>query len=105
MGTQGTQLQPEAVEPAPPTQPWGITTRVAFRFCFVYFGLYCLLTQIVTDLFSPTKDDIPDPSTLWPLRQLVVWTAVHIFRVTKPLAYNSGSGDKTFGWVLLFACW
>jgi hypothetical protein len=24
-------------------------TRVAFRFCFVYFGLYCLLAQIVTE--------------------------------------------------------
>jgi uncharacterized membrane protein YphA (DoxX/SURF4 family) len=101
MGTQGTQLQPEAVEPAPPTQPWGIATRVAFRFCFVYFGLYCLLTQVITGLVPLPNIDIPDPSTLWPTRQIVTWTAVHIFRVTKPLVYFSGSGDKTFDWVLL----
>lgn len=77
-------------------------TRIAFRFCFVYFGLYCLLTQISTSLAPLPNVDIPDPSSLPPTRQIVIWTASHIFRLTKPLIYaETGSGDRTFDWVLL----
>jgi len=100
MAAQGVQLQAEpAIAPA---AHWSLATRIAFRFCFIYFGLYCLLTQILTGLIPLTKVDIPDPSTFFPTRQLVTWTAVHVFGVTKPLVYFSGSGDKTFDWVLLF---
>ena len=101
MGAQGTRLQTEPVQLNPQIQQWSLPTRVAFRFCFVYFGLYCLLTQISTSLVPLPNVDIPDPSTLWPMRQIVTWIAVHIFRLTKPLVYFSGSGDKTFDWVLL----
>src|ERR1700722_11332433 len=88
-----------------PALPWSFASRIAFRFCFVYLGLYCLTTQIVTSFFSPTQgSDIPDPSTLWPMRPLVFWTAAHIFGVKTTLAFdvNSGSGDSMFGWVLIF---
>jgi hypothetical protein len=69
----------------------------------VYFGLYCLLTQISTSLVPLANVDVPDPSTFWPTRQIVFWTASHVFRITKPLVYtDSGSGDKTFDWVLQF---
>jgi uncharacterized membrane protein YphA (DoxX/SURF4 family) len=54
---------------------------------------------------SPNQGvDIPDPSTVWPLRQLVVWTAARILDIKAPLEYdgNSGSGDGMFGWVLVF---
>ena len=71
----------------------------------MYFGLYCLATQIVAGLFSPNQgDDIPDPATLWPLRQIILWTAVHILHVRTTVAYdnNSGSGDGMFAWVLVF---
>ena len=81
---------------------WSLATRVAFRFCFVYFGLYCLLTQISTSLLPLPTIDLPDPSTFWPTRQIVTWTAEHLFRVKHPLVYLSGSGDKTFDWALLF---
>jgi hypothetical protein len=82
---------------------WGLARRVAFRWCFVYFGLYCLLTQVVTSLFPIPKLDIPDPSTLSPVHQVVSWTAAQVFHVTTPLIYTgSGSGDKTFDWVLVF---
>ncbi|HUO14080.1 MAG TPA: DoxX family protein [Verrucomicrobiae bacterium] len=87
---------------AQPTK-WSWTTRVAFRFCFVYFGVYCLCTQIITSFVPVPSFDVPDPSTFWPIRPIVFWTAAHIFRVNKPLVYiGSGSGDKTFDWVLLF---
>jgi uncharacterized membrane protein YphA (DoxX/SURF4 family) len=88
------------------TRPRGsLATQLAFRFCFVYLGTFCLTTQIVPTLFSPSQGSvIPDPATLWPIRQIVFWTAEHIFRVAAPLSFgnNSASGDDTFGWMLAF---
>ncbi len=80
---------------------WSVGSRIAFRFCLVYFGLFCLLTQIFGSLV-PIPLDFPDPSNFWPTRQIVTWTAVHVFGVTHPLVYMSGSGDKVFDWVLVF---
>ena len=92
------QVQPEIRAPQ-----WRFTQRIAFRFCFVYFGLYCFSTQIITALFPVRNIDIPDLSTFWPIRPIVFWTAAHVFRVSQPLVYSgSGSGDKTFDWVLVF---
>lgn len=99
------QLQTEPIQPSPRIPEWNLGVRVAFRFCLVYLGLYCLATQIITSLFSATQGaDIPDPATLWPLRPVVFWTAAHIFHVAAPLSLdgNSGSGDCMFGWVLAF---
>jgi hypothetical protein len=100
MGTQSPieQLQHEAQ-----MARWSLASRVSFRFCFAYFGLYCLATQIFTSLFPIPNVDIPDLSARWPLRQIIFWTAAHVFRVPTPLVYSySGSGDKTFDWVLVF---
>ena len=104
MATQAAQLQVTAIPCAMPVRRWSLATRVAFRFCFVYFGLYCALTQISTSLVPlPPSIDVPDPSTLWPMRQIVLWTAKHILGITTPVMYaDTGSGDKTFDWVLLF---
>jgi uncharacterized membrane protein YphA (DoxX/SURF4 family) len=96
MATQTEVLQSAAVT------RWTPALRLAFRFCFLYFGLYCLLTQIFTGLI-PTTADIPDLSTLWPVRPIILWTAAHIFHITQPLVYTgSGSGDKYFDWILVF---
>jgi hypothetical protein len=82
---------------------WNLFTRVAFRFALVYFTLYCLTTQVISELLPIPKVDIPDFGSLWPMRQIVFWTAAHIFHVGHPLVYSgSGSGDKTFDWVLAF---
>lgn len=81
---------------------WSRSTRVAFRFCFVYFGLFCLMTQILGSLIL-FNVDLPDPSALGPVRQTVFWTAAHLFGAKLPLVYTgSGSGDKTYDWVLAF---
>ena len=96
-------VQTEQVQPEEQAPEWRLASRVAFRFCFVYFGLYCLSAQIITSLVPLTDVDIPDPSTFRPIRAIVFWAAAHIFGVSKPLVYRgSGSGDKTFDWVLLF---
>jgi hypothetical protein len=99
------QVQTEPIQPQPKIPDWSLAARIAFRFCLVYLGLYCLATQIITNLFSSSQgEDIPDPATLWPLRPVVFWTAAHIFHVRAPLSLggNSGSGDCMFGWVLAF---
>jgi hypothetical protein len=90
------------VKLVPPQQKpsWSVASRIAFRFCLVYFGFFCLLTQIFGGLV-PIPIDFPDPSNFWPTRQIVTWTAVHVFGITHPLVYMSSSGDKVFDWVLV----
>ena len=106
---QGPPLQQEAqyqvahVQRVTGVPHWSLTSRVAFRACFIYFGLFCLTTQILGSLFPIPKVDVPDPGTLPPMRQIVFWTAAHVFHAKLPLVYTgSGSGDKTFDWVLGF---
>src|ERR1700722_3633113 len=53
------------------TEHWSQAKRVAFRFCFLYFGLYCIYTQISTALISIPNMEIGDPSAYWPMRQIV----------------------------------
>jgi len=97
------QAQIARTQPDSHVPSWSLSCRVAFRFCFLYFGLFCVSTQIFGGLFPIPKVDIPDPATLWPMRQIIFWTADHIFHARLPLVYaGSGSGDKTFDWVLAF---
>src|SRR5262245_58015387 len=82
---------------------WKLAPRIAFRFCFLYLGLFFLTTQILPGLFPIPKVDVPDLATLAPIRPIVFWTAAHVFHVSTPLVYRgSGSGDKMFDWVLAF---
>ncbi len=84
-------------------QPWAPLSRILFRFCFVYVGLFCLGTQIITSVLIIPKVDVPDWSTTPPVRAVVFWVGAHVFRLTTPLVYSgSGSGDKYFDWVLVF---
>jgi uncharacterized membrane protein YphA (DoxX/SURF4 family) len=99
----GAQAQIVQLQPEPQTPHWCLASRVAFRFCLAYIGLFCLATQIFSGLFPIPKVDVPDPATLWPMRQIMFWAATRIFHVTHPLVYtDSGSGDKTFDWILAF---
>jgi hypothetical protein len=98
----GTHAPVDQLPENPRTAQWSFGLRILFRFVFIYFVLYCILIQIVNELISIPKIDIPDLGTLWPMRQIVVWAATHIFRVGHPLVFFSGSGDKTFDWVEAF---
>jgi uncharacterized membrane protein YphA (DoxX/SURF4 family) len=105
MSAQVQIAPPQVAQPQPEAQVqhWSLAARVAFRFCLLYFGLFCVATQILGSLFPIPKVDIPDLSSLWPMRQITFWTAAHIFHAKLPLVYtDSGSGDKTFDWVLMF---
>src|SRR5215831_15549077 len=91
-----------AVPVAPPrleasVRRWHLVTRIASRFCFVYFGLYILLTQMFPAMvpllrFSPLelKPMISTP---------VFWVIRHVFHDQRQLAIVGGSGDKMFDWV------
>jgi uncharacterized membrane protein YphA (DoxX/SURF4 family) len=91
---------PDQKQAAP---PWSLATRIAFRLSVVYFGLYCLSTQIITSMLPVPGVDFPDPSGIPPLRQVITFTATHVFHHKAPLVFTgSGSGDKTVDFVLLF---
>lgn len=82
---------------------WNLASRIAFRFCFVYFTLFCVTNQVLSSLLPNPLFDIPDPSGFGPVRVTVFWAAAHLFHAKLPLVYSgSGSGDKTFDWVLVF---
>jgi uncharacterized membrane protein YphA (DoxX/SURF4 family) len=86
-----------------PVEHWSLALRIAFRFCVAYFTLFSLSNQVLGGLLVVPKVNIPELSGHWPLRQITFWTAAHIFRIKHELVYTgSGSGDKTFDWVLAF---
>src|SRR5579864_3603441 len=94
------QLQAETPIDVQPAR-WHLATRIAFRFSVVYFGLFCLTTQIASSVIPFLH--FGDPAILPPIRNTVLWTAAHLFKIAGPIIYQgSGSGDKTFDWVLAF---
>jgi hypothetical protein len=95
-----TVFDQKAIESA--AENWSAGKRLAFRFCFAYFGLYCLCGLFQAVIPIP-KIEVPDPGTLWPFRQGIFWVAAHLFGARLPLVYTgSGSGDKTFDWTEVF---
>lgn len=89
--------------PAEPTTGWSSATRVAFRFCFVYFGLYVITTQMFLGMFSAPLP-IPLIERLAPVRAYYVWVGAHILRLGHPIPLvRSGSGDQLYNWVAAFS--
>jgi len=82
-----------ASEPAP---AWRLATRIAFRFCFIYFGLYILLTQMNFIPFVPALQALP------PVEPTVKWVIRNVFHDDRTLQVFGGSGDKMFDWVFVF---
>jgi len=95
--------QPQTVQDVQVSAPWTLATRVAFRFCLLYFGIYCCATSLGAFYPSDRMDDTWGLEIVWPLRPITFWTAAHLFGAKLPLLYrNSGSDDKVFDWVLAF---
>lgn len=84
---------------------WNPLTRIAFRFCFLYFGLYCLLTPpIVYELAGPLGRKLGYDAQFWHIRKLqpaLNWVGQELFGTTAQL-YPTRVGDQTIFWVLLF---
>lgn len=92
-------------EPAEP-RPWHPLTRIAFRFCFVYFGLFCLLfAQILFAFTGLAGQWLPERAILWQMHLLspvYEWVGRTGFGVDAVLHEDSGSGDQAVIWVMIF---
>lgn len=85
---------------------WHPLTRVAFRFSFVYFGLFCLLfAQILFVFTGPAGRLLPDTAVIWQmilLAPLFNWVGRLVFGADATLRVDSGSGDQAAIWVMVF---
>ncbi|WP_245670903.1 DoxX family protein [Nocardia flavorosea] len=95
--------RPEPSEPAP--HQWNPVTRILFRFCFLYLGLFCLASPVMlfefTGLFGRW---LPDDAVFWQVRltePALSWVGDTVFGIEVAL-YMNGSGDQGIYWVQLF---
>lgn len=87
---------------------WNPFTRIAFRFCFLYFGLYCLLypqlLSILAGWLVAGWSSLADPST-WQtqlLQPFLQWVGRQVFGATDVPLVTTGGRDQLIFWVLLF---
>jgi hypothetical protein len=83
------------------TKPWPVAARVAFRFCFVYFGSYVFLTQMLGSFLLIPKLPVRDFGKAAPMKQLVMWVGNNILH-TNPILIPTGSGDTPYDWTQAF---
>jgi hypothetical protein len=89
-------------EPQPPADlTWSPATRVAFRFCFIYFGLYILTTQLLGAILANPVLGIPVLAREVPMRPLVLWVGAH-FLGAMPAVNQTSSSDTLFDWTHAF---
>ena len=80
---------------------WRLRTRITFRLCFLYFGLYVLTTQMLGGLLMAPF--LPNLGATGLLKNVVVWTSNNVFKVSYPyMTTLTGSGAKTIDWVHVF---
>jgi hypothetical protein len=86
--------------------PWPLYQRIAFRFAFLYLGLFC--TPIpgqgsVFEVIPHIGDSLGDHLGL-PLATLALWTGRHLFHLQGDAAswQFTGSGDTALHWVTYF---
>ncbi|OBK81650.1 DoxX family protein [Mycolicibacter heraklionensis] len=88
------------------TTPWHPLTRIAFRFCFVYFGLFCLISAQITFVYTGVLANVlPEHAVLWQMTVLEPFLSSvghHVFGIDAVLRRDSGSGDQAVVWVLVF---
>ena len=80
---------------------WSPATRIAFRFCFIYFSLYILAGTMLGGLFLLPGYQIPLLGPRWPMGAINAWTAQHVFGV-EAVFERGNSGDTLFYWVQTF---
>ncbi|KAA8884859.1 DoxX family protein [Nocardia colli] len=89
-----------------PDTRWNLPTRIAFRFCFTYFGLFCLIFPqflfVYSGLFGPKFPERAINGFLYPLSPIWEWVGQHVFGADVELHLDSGSGDQAVIWVFLF---
>jgi len=94
---------PVAVAPSPdlvsPAPHWRPATLVAFRFCFVYLGLYVVTTQMLQGMLA-ILPGFPDLGRLFPMRTIILAVGRHLLGIEQPISLaTTGSGDKLYDWL------
>ncbi|MGK8512206.1 DoxX family protein [Nocardia asiatica] len=88
------------------TRPWRGGTRVAFRFVFLYIGLFCLVyPSILPEFLGLAREWLPDwvnSGVARALRPVVEWTGTRVFGASVAANTASISGDQAYFWVLVF---
>ncbi|MFD6156642.1 DoxX family protein [Nocardia sp. NPDC060256] len=89
-----------------PDSRWNLLTRIAFRFCFTYFGLFCLIFPqflfVYSGVLGPKLPERAINGLLDPLSPIWEWVGRHVFGADVQLHLDSGSGDQAIIWVFLF---
>lgn len=89
-----------------PAAQWRPLTRIAFRFCFLYFGLFCLWFAQITFVFTgPLAVLLPAGAVQWQMLltdPATRWVGRLLFGVDTRLHPGSGSGDQAAIWVAMF---
>lgn len=82
---------------------WNIATRIAFRFFFIYLGLFILYFCPVwlQDLLYLKKHYRLVLGGVWPMPQLVSWAGAHFLNLIGPLGPGVGF-DGIYYWVEAF---
>ncbi len=103
--TPTTASRPAPGESSPAPRRWNPVTRILFRFCFLYLGLFCLASPVMlfefTGLFGAW---LPDDAVFWQVRltePVLSWVGHTLFGIDVALHMN-GSGDQGIYWVQLF---
>lgn len=82
-------------------------TKVAFRFCVLYFGVFCLwFAQITYASVGVFALWLPPEAVIWQMKltdPVTGWVGRTLFGVDTTLRLDSGSGDQAAIWVAL-AC-
>jgi hypothetical protein len=98
-----TETQVEEMQQASQVPCWNVPTRIAFRFCFVYLGLFVLYFCPVwlQYLLFLNRHSPLVLGGVWPMRQMVFWASAHIFHMTAPPDPGVGY-DGRFFWLQAF---
>ncbi|MGE0216486.1 DoxX family protein [Mycolicibacterium sp.] len=90
---------------ADPPHPWHPVSRVVFRFCFVYFGLFCLVfAQIMFVYTGIFRLWLPDLAVMWQMiliERPISWVGTHLLGIDAVLHHDSNSGDQAAVWVMV----
>ncbi len=73
-------------------------TRIAFRFCFLYFIFYSVTTQVLGGLLMVPGASFPMLGRVPPFSGITAWVALHVFGWPGPLINTGNSGDSAFFW-------
>lgn len=98
MATVEPTLKPESARAEP---RWRAATRIVFRFSFLYFGLYIVLTQMLTSLLFTAANDNGafELDMTRPAQAVITWVAAHVFHAAHIVTGDTGSGDRVYDWV------